>query len=193
MNLDEKYWTERYASHEIGWDIGHVSTPIKTYIDQLDNKDLKILIPGAGNSYEAEYIYKKGIQNVTVCDLSRIPLWGIKNRVPDFPQEQLIHGNFFAIEGTYDLIIEQTFFCALDPSLRSAYAGKMAELLSDQGSLVGVLFSKEFEKKGPPFGGTKEEYKSLFSKVLSIDIMAPCYNSIPPRDGSELFVKLSKR
>lgn len=42
----ENYWTERYGKGETGWDIGHVSTPIKEYVDQLEDKELKILIPG---------------------------------------------------------------------------------------------------------------------------------------------------
>lgn len=33
--------------------------PLKVYFDQLTNKDLKILIPGGGNSHEAEYLLKK--------------------------------------------------------------------------------------------------------------------------------------
>jgi len=41
------YWTERYDEDRTGWDIGYPSTPIKSYIDQLDDKALKILIPGA--------------------------------------------------------------------------------------------------------------------------------------------------
>lgn len=41
----EKYWTERYLEGRTGWDIGYLSTPIKTYIDQLKDKDISILIP----------------------------------------------------------------------------------------------------------------------------------------------------
>jgi len=53
MNFDEQYWTERYDAGKDGWDLGCISPPIKEYIDQLTNKDIKILIPGAGNSHEA--------------------------------------------------------------------------------------------------------------------------------------------
>mgnify|MGYP000899644145 FL=1 len=59
----EQYWSKRYLKNQTGWDIGAPSRPIKTYIDQLDNRDLKILIPGAGNSYEAEYLLKQGFKN----------------------------------------------------------------------------------------------------------------------------------
>ncbi len=66
MLLDEKFWDSRYQSENTGWDIGQISTPLKAYFDQLDNKKLKILIPGGGNSYEAEYLFEKGFKNVYV-------------------------------------------------------------------------------------------------------------------------------
>ena len=95
LKLDESFWSERYKSGEIGWDIGYVSTPLKEYIDQLSNKDLKILIPGGGNSYEAEYLFNKGFQNVFVIDISKIPLENLLKRVPSFPKENLLHMDFY--------------------------------------------------------------------------------------------------
>jgi len=50
----KNYWTRRYNEDKTGWDIGYPSTPLKTNIDQLENKTLKILILGAGNGYGAE-------------------------------------------------------------------------------------------------------------------------------------------
>ena len=92
-------------------------------------------------------------------------------------------------QGKYDLIIEQTFFCALDPLHRSAYAIKMNELLSKSGKLVGLLFDRSFVS-GPPFGGSEEEFRKLFSQHFRLKTMERCYNSIEPRKGSELFINL---
>ena len=50
MELNESYWSTRYQQGQIGWDIGDVSTPIKEYIDQLENKELSILIPNCDGS-----------------------------------------------------------------------------------------------------------------------------------------------
>lgn len=193
LKLDEEYWTERYQNEEIGWDIGYPSTPIKQYMDYLSDKSIKILIPGAGNSYEAEYIYNQGFKNLYVCDLSVLPLQNLKNRIPTIPEDHLIHGNFFELEGSYDLIIEQTFFCALDPSLREDYAKKMIQLLSNTGRLVGVMFGINFEKTGPPFGGNIREYQELFSEHFDIHTMETCYNSIPPRADAELFINMTSK
>ena len=89
------------------------------------------------------------------------------------------------------MIIEQTFFCALNPALRKDYVDRMYELLKPGGKLVGVLFNRSFEG-GPPFGGSKEEYKELFDEKFVIKKMEDCYNSIEPRKDAEVFIILAK-
>lgn len=189
LNLNETFWTDRYRSGEVGWDIGYVSTPLKEYIDQLEDKDLKILIPGGGNSYEAEYLFNKGFSNVSVVDISNIPLDNLLKRVPDFPKENLLHQDFFKLDQTYDLILEQTFFCAQDPNLREKYVSKMHQLLKPKGKLVGLLFNIPLNDDKPPFGGSEAEYRLLFEDEFVIDKMETAHNSIPQRAGNEFFIK----
>ena len=43
------------------------------------------------------------------------------------------------------LILEQTFFCAITPSLRLNYVMKVYRLVTDGGSLVGLLFNRTFD------------------------------------------------
>lgn len=191
--FDEFYWNKRYEDKNMGWDIGHLSTPLKEYFDQLANKDLKILIPGGGNSYEAEYLHKNGFTNVYVVDISEIALQNFKKRVKKFPSEKILHANFFKIQDQFDLIIEQTFFCALEPSLRDEYVSKMHQLLKPDGKLVGLLFNFPLTENGPPFGGSETEYKKRFAPFFNMKVMETAYNSIPERAGNELFVILQKK
>lgn len=193
FKLDENYWSNKYTSGETGWDIGYVSTPLKEYIDQLSNKELKILIPGGGNSYEAEYLFNSRFMNVSVVDISSIPLKNLSKRLPSFPKENLLHSDFYKLDETYDLILEQTFFCAQDPKLREKYISKMFELLKSNGKLVGLLFNIPLNSDKPPFGGNETEYKSLFKKKFIVEKMETAYNSIPQRLGNELFFKMRKR
>lgn len=193
IHLDSVYWTNRYESKNTGWDLGEISPPLKEYFDQLKNKEIKILIPGGGNSYEAEYLHKLQFKNIYVVDFTKPPLANIKKRVPSFPDSHLLHKDFFDVHMKFDLIIEQTFFCALSPSLRTNYVYKVTQLLEDKGKLVGVFFSFDLSKKGPPFGGDKEEYKTLFKHDYKIAILEACYNSTISRKGKELFAKLIKK
>ena len=190
--LNRNYWETRWEKGETGWDIGHASPPITEYFDQVPNKAARILIPGCGNAWEAEYLNQQGFTNVFVIDISQNALDEFAKRVPDFPKEHMICDDFFAHDQQYDYIVEQTFFCALEPEERTAYAEKTHALLSDGGKLVGVLFDRNFDG-GPPFGGNEAEYRTYFASLFDVRIMAPCTNSIKPRLGSELFICLKKQ
>ncbi|NKI27797.1 methyltransferase domain-containing protein [Arenibacter sp. 6A1] len=187
-NLNKEFWEDRYISQDTGWDIGHISTPLKSYIDQLRDKTIKILIPGAGNGYEAVYLAEQGFCNITVIDIAKPPLEQLRGRLKEADAVTLIEGDFFDLElSDFDLILEQTFFCALDPSLRPAYVRKMKQLLKPKGKLAGLLFNFPLTESGPPFGGDQKEYKMLFSKDFTIKVLENAYNSIKPRAGKELF------
>lgn len=192
MDLSAQAWNERYENNDIGWDLGQVSPPLKVYFDQLENKDLKILIPGGGNSYEAEYLFKNGFENVFVVDLSEKALQNIHKRVPNFPLTNLILGDFFDLNDSFDLIIEQTFFCAIHPKLRPEYAKKMHQLLKSKGKLVGLLFDAPLYKNRPPFGGNKKEYRTYFKELFHFKIFEKSLNSVSSRKGRELFINLEK-
>ena len=185
------YWSQRYKDERTGWDIGSPSTPLKEYIDQLTDKTLRILIPGAGNAYEAEYLFQQGFMNIFILDISEIPLQEFKKRNPEFPEEKLICDDFFTHNGTYDLVIEQTFFCSFPPlpETRKKYAKHVSELLKSEGKLVGLWFNfpltGDLEKR--PFGGDKQEYLSYLEPFFTVKTFEKAYNSITPRAGNELF------
>ena len=191
-DLNKEYWENRYQNQQTGWDIGYASTPLKNYIDQLSDKNLSILIPGAGFGHEAQYLINNGFENVTVIDLSRSALNQLQEYLPQVSSSHFIEGNFFDHTVTYDLILEQTFFCALQPELRLDYAKKCSELLKPNGKLAGLLFDFKLTEDGPPFGGSFSEYQKLFSEYFGIKTLERCYNSIKPRDGKELFFIFEK-
>ncbi len=186
--LDHTFWKEKYKDEKTGWDIGYPSTPIQNYIEQLTDKELSILIPGCGNGYEAELLHKLGFKNVTILDIVKQPLANFSERVPSFPKKHLIHADFFNHQKQYDLIIEQTFFCALNPTFRKRYVEQMHQLLNDNGKLVGLLFNFPLTNQGPPFGGSKQEYIDTFSKYFNLKILEKSYNSIEERKDKELFI-----
>jgi len=191
LPIDGNYWNNQYQTNTTNWDLGQVSPALKQYIDSIQNKNSAILIPGCGNSYEAEYLLSHGFTNVTLIDIAPILVETLKNKFHNNPNITIILGDFFEHQGAYDIILEQTFFCALPPFLRQKYVWKMHQLLAQNGILAGLLFNRRFEA-GPPFGGSQEEYEQLFSKAFHVHQMAPTNLSVPSRLNTELFIEFSK-
>jgi len=143
--LDRNYWDTQYKSNATGWDLGEVSPPIKAFIDTLEDKNSAILIPGCGNSYEAEYLLKLGFSNVTVIDIAPALVERLRQKFANNTNIKIVLGDFFEHQGKYDWVIEQTFFCALPPTMRQKYVWKMHRLLLNNGKLIGLLFNKTFD------------------------------------------------
>ena len=189
---DSTYWENRWKKDETGWDIGYPSPAITEYLEKITDKNLAILIPGCGNAYEAEYLFRNGFTNVTLIDIAPSVVKMLKNKFSYDPQIEVKNENFFDHEGRYDLILEQTFFCAISPDLRSDFVKKASELLKPNGKIVGLLFNREFQQS-PPYGGSSAEYKFLFEPYFELKKMENCYNSIPERQGAELFIHFIKK
>ena len=189
--LNKDFWNNRYVNNQTGWDLGEVSPPLKAYVDQLENKSISILIPGAGNAHELAYLLEKGFTNVTIIDIAPKLIQRLKEKY-GLTNATILEGDFFQHQGAYDLILEQTFFCAIHPSQRKDYVQKMHDLLSVNGKLCGVLFNRDFDG-GPPFGGSITEYEKLFPTFFDEVSLEICYNSHEARAKNEAWVALTKK
>lgn len=193
MTETESFWNTRWVSNETGWDMSQVSPPLKYFIDNIADKELRILIPGCGNAYEATYLLDNGFENVTLIDISSHLISSLRRRLAG-GHIKIIHGNFFEHLGKYDLILEQTFFCAINPKLRGDYVKKAYELLSANGRIAGVMFNENFGfAEHPPYLGSEKEYRNLFGHYFNTLKMEPCTISIQPRLGNELLVEFQKK
>ena len=175
--FDADYWQDRYTTGRTGWDVGHASEPLRRIIDSLTDSSLRVLIPGAGNGYEVEYLWQRGFRQLTVVDLAAAPLARLAQRLPELPEHRLLRGDYFEHRGQYDIQLEQTFFCAIDPHLRPAYVRQAHRLLVPGGRIRGVLFDRRFDRPGPPFGGNAAEYRALFNAHFELHSLRPCEHS----------------
>ena len=127
-----QFWQQRYEQDSIGWDMGQVSPPLQAYIDQLPEsaKSQAVLVPGAGNAYEVGYLHEQGFTNVTLVDFAPAPIEAFAERYPDFPAEHLICADFFELSPAqyqFDWVLEQTFFCAINPARRDEYVAHIKD------------------------------------------------------------------
>lgn len=191
--LDQAYWNSLWEKEETGWDIGKASPAIADYMAQYPLKEASILLPGCGNAYEAEYLIANGFAHITLIDIAPKAVESLKLKFAHLPQVRVMCEDFFLHQGKYDVIIEQTFFCAIPPNRMKEYAEKAASLLKENGKIIGVLFDRTFGHQGPPFGGCPCKYKPLFEPHFAIHKMEKCYNSIPQRADTEVFIHLIKQ
>ncbi|MFM7709452.1 MAG: methyltransferase domain-containing protein [Ferruginibacter sp.] len=188
------YWNARYAMGQTGWDLGSVSPAFIHYFSAMSNKEMAILIPGCGNSHEAAWLIACGFSQVTVLDIAPHAIQALRERfhAVDGKQLTIVQADFFEWDGQYDLIFEQTFFCAIHPDKRAAYVRQMHKLLRPNGQLVGLLFNRTFDAS-PPYGGSIDEYQVLFEPYFNPLHVQPTSLSVEPRQGTECWMEGRKK
>ena len=193
--LDKNYWDKRYIYNKTEWDLGTFSPPIIHWLDQQKDKTINILVPGAGFGHEVIYAFENGFNNVYYLDYATKAVIKFKEKCPKFPEKQILIQDFFKLKKNdfFDVILEQTFFCALEPSLRNEYVIKCHKLLKNEGKVIGLLFNTNFNHDGPPFGGGTDDYIALFSKNFNLLEMGNSIHSVKPRKGNELWIEFEKK
>ena len=76
-----------------GWDLGEVPPPIKSYIDTIEYKNISILIPGCGHTYEAEYLLKNHFTNVNVIDIAPTLVKNLQEKFKNNPNITIVLGD----------------------------------------------------------------------------------------------------
>ncbi|MFN8438664.1 MAG: methyltransferase domain-containing protein [Cytophagales bacterium] len=189
--LDQSYWDSQWKTKQTAWDLKGVSPAISNFLNTYSDKSASVLIPGCGSAHEAELMLSLGFSNITLIDISPSLTHDLSIKFKENKEIKIICDDFFKHYGKYDLIIEQTFFCALPPSKRLHYSFKMHQLLNDSGILVGLWFNRSFPQ-GPPFGGEKSEYEALFKQLFCfLSELEVTEYSAEPRKGTELWLEMA--
>ena len=108
----------------------------------------------------------------------------------------MLHEDFFCLDdshdGIYDLVLEQTFFCAIAPRQRKDYIQKVSRVLKPEGMLVGLFYNPNKEG-GPPYNTTCEDIKIHFSKYFKIKQLEKTLLSVEHRKNKEWLGILTKK
>jgi len=187
------YWERSYRSGEMGWDLGK-STPILNQWIKTCKDPLTICVLGAGNGWDAVNFAKKG-HLITAVDFAESAVKNMQAaaRRSDLKME-ILHMDIFELNLIYsnkfDVVIEYTCFCAIDPSRRREYLEMVRHILKPKGELVGLLFpiDKDPSDGGPPYAVELDPTIKLISEYLSLIIREVPTMSIKAREGREIFV-----
>ena len=189
-------WQRHYDEDDLGWDLGQVAPPFVKLFESKLIVPGKTLIPGCGRGHEVIYFAENGFE-VTAVDYSS----GAVNHLKSTVQErnikcEVLHMNFFEMDavhnGVYDLMIEQTFFCAISPEQRTSYVATVTRALKQGGMLAGLFYHTE-EEGGPPFNTTREDIVKHFSDSFEIKHLSKTEDSADQRKNKERLAILVKR
>jgi len=193
---DLKDWQTHYEAEDLKWDLGEVSPPLKRLWEEGSIQPGRTLIPGCGQGHEVVFFARQGFEVVgvdfapgAVTLLSRLLEGkGLNARA--------VLSDFFLLDGThdaaYDLMLEQTFFCAIRPEERDRYVATARRVLKPGGVLAG-LFYETGEPGGPPFNTTDEDVVRHFSPFFEIERLEKCDHSIERRQDKEWLALMRKK
>ena len=94
----------------------------------------------------------------------------------------------------FDVVLEYTCFCAIEPTKRRDYMEMVRHILKTKGELIGLLFpiDKDLSDGGPPFAVQLEPTIELISDYLSLIKQEIPSFSVKPRAGREVFIIFRK-
>ena len=179
------FWTIRYATGRTPWDFGGAPAALKSFLARSSASG-RVLIPGCGSGYEIQAFHTAGC-DVTAIDFSPAALDQAK-KVMGSLAERVILGDFFTHDfgqRRFEIIYERTFLCSMPPSRWPDYANRMADLLSDEGRLIGVFLYTQQSKSGPPYTLTDEQSQELFERNFRLVRSELMTDSLPLFRGME--------
>jgi 2-polyprenyl-3-methyl-5-hydroxy-6-metoxy-1,4-benzoquinol methylase len=180
-------WEERYRRGDTPWEKG---APHPALVAWLEKHALtgRVLVPGCGSGHDVRALAARGAE-VVGLDIAPSAIRAARHHLP-VGRESYEVGDFFrppaAWRGAFDGLFEHTCFCAIDPSLREAYARSAATVLRPGGHFLAIFYLDPGPEDGPPFGCTKAGLDVLFSpafRLLEERDMLPTH---PGREGREI-------
>lgn len=191
----QKDWQKHYDDDDLRWDLGETAPPFVRWWGGRPREAWRVLVPGCGRGHEVVFLASRGYQ-VTAVDFAPGAIQRLARGLDAAGHgAELLNQDFFALDAghdsRYDLLLEQTFFCAIQPENRPRYARLAHRVLKPGGRLVG-LFYETGEAGGPPFNTTREDILEHFSGRFEIRVLEKTAHSAASRRGKEWFAEFVK-
>lgn len=193
---EAKFWDPLFAADAGGWELGRAAPPLRAWfcLNEHVLKGRRALVPGCGRGHEARLAAELGAQ-VTAIDLSPTAIAQAQARTGPELAVAFRVGDLFAQIGqppAFDVVVEHTCFCAIDPARRDDYVEAVADALEVGGALVG-LFYAHGRPGGPPFTTDAREIELRFQRRFEIETIEVARGSTLVRHGHELLAVLRRR
>ena len=177
-------WEQRYRDGNTPWDLDAAPPVLEDLVASLGPTPLRVLVPGVGSGHDAIAWARAGHQ-VTAFDVAPLAVTRARQRVADRGLAvEVLEADLFALpvnwDATFDIVWEQTCFCAIEPVQRGSYVAAMARVLHPDGTYYG-LFWNHGMPGGPPWDVTEDEVRAVFPPRFVIASLEPVTNSVPGR------------
>ncbi len=171
-------WESRYLAGDTPWDKGRSHPALDALLADVPLSG-HILVPGCGTGHDVRTLAARTKAVVVGMDIAPSAI-ARASAFPKAGREEYVLGDFLAgtITAEFDGLFEHTCFCAIDPSLRAAYARAAAQAVKPGGIFLAVFYRDPGHESGPPFGCTVEELNTLF---------LPHFELVSTHEGFETF------
>ncbi len=185
------HWDALYQQGDTGWDLGEAAPP---FVDLLAGPAApspgRLIALGSGRGHDALLFAAHGFNvlgvdfapSAVVTATETAAAQGLTDRV------RFLQADIFALppeyRGAFDVVLEHTCMCALNPRLLDEYAALVARLLRPGGTYVALFFTHG-HPGGPPYTTDEAEIRRLFAPRLEIVHLAPALRSAPGFAGKE--------
>ena len=189
-------WERHYRTNDLGWDLGEVAPPFVRLWEEKKISPCKAIIPGCGLGHEAIFLAERGFQ-ITAVDYT----FGAVSHLKKVLNKKNISGevlrqDFFKLDAKYndsfDLMLENTFFCAINPTMRQKYVLTAGRILKSGALLVGLFYETD-KKGGPPFNTRRSHLEEYFSARFAIEVLSKTPHSAAQRQGKEWLAIFKKK
>jgi hypothetical protein len=188
----QRDWNRAYLDQETPWNMNTINPLFEKHsLRLLKESGNEWLIPGAGHGHEITF-FESHSKKVTAFDLSPQVKKEFHNLYPESSCDYKVGDFFQSSLKTFDVVIENYFFVALDPAFRQKTIQRIHNLLSSNGFYAGVFFTRS-SQEGPPFGLTEWELRAHIKNFFEIKEWIRSPYSHPKRQDMELWVVLQKK
>jgi SAM-dependent methyltransferase len=205
------YWDKAYRDDRDGWDMG---TPTPVFADLLARQDMdfrslgaedyarlgrppRVLIPCSGRGYDALLFASRGWK-VTAIDFAAEPLRWLRTETAHAGiSMDIFEDDMFTLGEShpahFDLLLEYTCVCAIDPQRRSEFVRFCYDVLRPGGVVLALLFPVDGRPGGPPFSIDVESFKAEMEPSFRCLHESTPDTSVKPRLGRERLLLWQKK
>ncbi len=196
MDIEKpQYWADVYKTEgNPKWNLDEPAEAFKDMLHRIKLPKSRILVLGGGEGHDAALFAEAG-HLVTVVDFSKEAIKRGKEKYAHLENLHFHEENIFQLPQewnySFDIVIEHTCFCAIPPDQRNDIVRLWRRMLHEEGQLMAVFFAME-KRPGPPYGATEWELRKRLQNYFHFLFWGRWRQSIPQRQGRELFVLAKK-